>query len=111
MAPTEEESNETRPVGEIDRVIHEPSRFTILAVLQGVDSADFTFLLRQTGLTRGNLSSHLGKLEAAGYVKVKKEFVDRIPRTLLTLTDKGRQAFESYRQRMMRTLGDLASED
>jgi DNA-binding MarR family transcriptional regulator len=64
--------------------------------------------MRQTGLTRGNLSSHLGKLEAAGYINVKKEFVDKIPRTLLRLTDEGREAFQSYRQDMLQVLEDLA---
>jgi DNA-binding MarR family transcriptional regulator len=80
----------------------------ILTVLYVVESADFLFLLRQTGLTKGNLSSHLSKLEAAGYVGVRKEFVDKIPRTLLHLTDDGREAFEAYRQDMIQVLEGLA---
>ncbi|MFH1851826.1 MAG: transcriptional regulator, partial [Candidatus Neomarinimicrobiota bacterium] len=74
----------------IDRLVHEPARLLILAYLYVVESADFLFLMRQTNLTKGNLSSHLSKLEAAGYVEVTKEFVDKIPRTLLRLSDHGR---------------------
>ncbi len=61
-------------------------------------------LMNQTQLTRGNLSSHLSKLEAAGYVEIKKEFVQKIPRTLLRLTEEGRNAFVQYRQKMQQVL-------
>ena len=77
----------------------------ILAVLHALDSADFLFLLRQTGLTKGNLSSHLSRLEQAGYVEITKEFVDKVPRTLLRMTPEGRAAFRSYRERMLGVLG------
>lgn len=93
---------------EIDRVIHEPARLLILAYLWVVESADFLFLMNQTNLTRGNLSSHLSKLEAAGYIEIKKEFVEKIPRTLLRLTEKGRQAFLQYRRNMQQVLNSLA---
>jgi DNA-binding MarR family transcriptional regulator len=108
MSPTEPGSAELQPIADIDRLVHEPARLMILAVLYVVESADFVFLMRQTGLTKGNLSSHMSKLEAAGYIEIKKEFVDKIPRTLLRLTDTGRAAFESYRQDMIQVLGDLA---
>ena len=62
---------------------------------------------RQTGLTRGNLSSHLNKLEDAGYVEIEKEFVDKIPRTLLKLTGSGRNAFRVYRTTMQQVLGSI----
>jgi DNA-binding MarR family transcriptional regulator len=91
----------------VDRVIHEPARLTILAVLYVVESADFLFLLNQTGLTRGNLSSHLSKLESAGYVSIEKMFVDKIPRTLMHLTEQGKAAFEGYRLQMMEALEGL----
>jgi DNA-binding transcriptional ArsR family regulator len=107
MAPNEAGSPAIQPIADIDRLIHEPARLMILAILYVVQSADFLFLLRQTGLTKGNLSSHLGKLEAAGYVDVKKEFVGKIPRTLLRLTDRGREAFETYRQSMIGVLENL----
>jgi DNA-binding MarR family transcriptional regulator len=108
VPPTEIGSEELQPIADIDRLVHEPSRLMILAVLYAIESADFLFLRRQTGLTKGNLSSHLSRLEDAGYVEVKKEFVDKIPRTLLRLTDGGRQAFENYRRNMLQVLGHLA---
>lgn len=93
----------------IDKLVHEPARLSILAFLSGVESADFLFLMKQTGLTRGNLSSHLSKLEAADYVKIKKEFVDKIPRTLLRITKTGRKAFKTYRKNMKRLLEEFSS--
>jgi DNA-binding MarR family transcriptional regulator len=97
-----------QPLSEIDRVIHEPARLLILAYLSVVESADFLFLMNQTKLTRGNLSSHLSKLEAAGYIEIKKEFVDKIPRTLLRLTGKGREAFQQYQSNMKQVLDSLS---
>ncbi len=84
----------------IDRVIHEPARFLILTHLYVVDSADFIYIMNQTGMTWGNLSSHIKKLRDAGYIEVKKEFVDEKPHTLLKMTDAGRKAFEEYRANM-----------
>jgi DNA-binding MarR family transcriptional regulator len=89
---------------EIDRIVHEPARYTIMAYLYVVESADFTYLLHHTQLTKGNLSSHLKKLEEAGYVKVEKTFVDRVPRTLLSLTPAGRAALDAYRTSLQRML-------
>jgi DNA-binding MarR family transcriptional regulator len=96
-----------RPRPEIDRLIHEPARYLIMAYLYVVESADFLFLERQTGLTKGNLSSHLGKLEAAGYVQIQKEFLDKKPHTMLALTSDGRKAFEIYRTDMKHRLDEL----
>ena len=104
MSPTEPGNEGLEPIADIDRLIHEPARLMIVAVLHIVESADFLFLLRQTGLTRGNLSSHMSKLETAGYIDITKEFVNKIPRTLLCLTDKGREAFQAYRQGMIQVL-------
>lgn len=101
------DSEDHQPIAEIDRLIHEPARLRIMAYLYVVESADFLFLMRQTGLTHGNLSSHMSKLEAAGYLEVVKEFVDRKPHTMLQLTDKGRTAFQKYRQSMMQVFDDL----
>jgi DNA-binding MarR family transcriptional regulator len=95
------------PISGIDRAIHSPARLKIIALLSVVDSADFTFILNQTGLTRGNLSSHLSKLEDVGYIRVKKEFVDRIPRTLIRLTPAGRRAIDAYRENMNLVINDL----
>jgi DNA-binding MarR family transcriptional regulator len=90
--------NEPNADLEIDRVIHEPSRLKIMAQLYVVESADYTFLMKQLGFTWGNLSSHLARLEKEGYVLVEKEFIDRKPRTTLSLTEAGRKAFREYRE-------------
>jgi DNA-binding MarR family transcriptional regulator len=94
-------------IPKIDKTIHEPARLMIMAYLFVVESADFLFLQRQTGLTWGNLSSHLSKLETAGYVAVEKEFLDKKPHTTLHLTDKGRTAFQEYRESMKQVFEDL----
>ena len=99
--------DELRPIADIDLAIHSPARLKILAFLQVVESADFTFLMNQTGLTRGNLSSHLSKLEEVGYVSINKEFVDRVPRTLISLTDEGQAAIHTYRENMKQVLEEI----
>jgi len=108
MKDTEVRDDELPSIPKIDKTIHEPARLMIMAHLFVVESADFLFLQRQTGLTWGNLSSHLSKLESAGYVDVKKEFVDKKPHTVLQLTSKGRTAFQKYRQNMKQMLTRLS---
>ncbi len=103
------ENEEKAIASGIDRLIHEPARYIIMAHLYVVESADFLFLLRQTGLTWGNLSAHMNKLEAAGYVEIKKEFLGKKPHTMASLTPKGRQAFEAYRKEMRQVLDKLPS--
>jgi DNA-binding transcriptional ArsR family regulator len=76
---------------QLDRLIHEPARLAILTVLSSVEDADFTFLQRTTGLTKGNLSSHLTKLEGADLVRITKRFVRKKPNTKVALTRVGRQ--------------------
>ena len=90
----------------VDRLIHEPARMTIMAVLASCKSADFVTLLRITGLTKGNLSAHAIKLEEAGYVAVVKSFQGRTPHTLYALTPGGRRAFQAYRVRLRRMLDE-----
>ena len=80
----------------MDRVIHEPSRSVILAILAVIKKADFLYLQSETGLTKGNLSIHLQKLEAAGYIDVEKTYKNRRPLTVCRITPLGRQAFEDY---------------
>ena len=104
IAPNDEVDN-LQFVLEIDRLIHEPARLMLVSCLSVVKAADFTFLSRQTGLTGGNLSSHLSKLEDAGYVEVEKRFVGKRPQTLLRLTGKGRKAFERYRHCLQQIVG------
>ena len=97
-------------IADIDRVVHSPARLMILAYLAAVDSADFIFLMNQVGLTRGNLSSHLNTLEEAGYVDIQKEFVDKVPRTLIRLTEAGREAIQTYREQMRTVIDELLGE-
>jgi len=80
----------------LDRTIHEPARLMIMTVLYGTGEADFLYLQRECGFTQGNLSSHLAKLEAAGYVLIEKMFKGKYPLTVCSLTTKGRAAFEEY---------------
>ena len=91
----------------IDRLIHEPTRLMIMAQLYVVESADFLFLQNQLEMTPGNLSSHLSKLENAGYVKIVKEFIERKPHTALKLSQKGRNAFKKYKQNLKQVLNDM----
>jgi DNA-binding transcriptional ArsR family regulator len=83
---------------ELDRVIHEPVRLRIMAILSGVDTADFKFLVSTLGLSKGNLSSHIDKLEAAGYVRVMKGFNGKITHTQYGLTGAGRKALDKHWQ-------------
>ncbi len=99
-----------RSITDIDKLIHEPARYMIMAYLYVVESADFLFLKNQTNLTYGNLSSHLSKLEGGGYVDIKKDFIGKKPHTMLSLTKEGRAAFEDYRRNMKRILEDLPRE-
>lgn len=107
MPPKPTRSDDLQSLTDIDKLVHEPARLMILAYLYVVESADFIFLIRQTDLTWGNLSAHISKLEAAGYVEVTKEFVGKKPHTMLSLTAEGRAAFRTYRQNMKRVLDDL----
>jgi len=85
---------------ELDRLIHEPARLVLVSNLYVVDEADFVFLSRQTGLTAGNISSHMTRLETAGYVTINKTIVGKRPRTTYALTVEGRTAFEKYRNQV-----------
>ena len=107
MPVKKKKARELQKIVDIDRVVHEPARLLILSYLYVVENADFLFLLRQTNLTKGNLSSHLTKLEKTGYVNIEKKFVKKIPRTLLSLTKDGRKAFHEYSQRMKKIFKEL----
>jgi DNA-binding transcriptional ArsR family regulator len=89
-------------IATLDRLIHEPSRLAIMAVLSAVENADFTFLLTATQLSKGNLSAHAGKLRDAGYVQIDKSFKDNYPHTTYQLTVEGRKAFKRYHQQVKR---------
>jgi DNA-binding MarR family transcriptional regulator len=91
-------------LAELDRLIHEPARLALTAILSVVESADFLYLQHETGLTKGNLSSHLAKLEEAGYVAIEKTYRGRIPLTLVRLTATGAAAYRAYRARFKKFL-------
>ena len=102
--------NDLRALKEVDRLLHEPSRAVIVAILAAVESADFVFLQHETNLSKGNLSTHLSKLEQAGYIHIEKSFGGRpgsglgrgnYPLTLCSLTDQGRAAFDNYRNQLL----------
>ena len=94
-------------LGALDRLIHDPTRLMLVSFLYVVESADFVFLKSQTKLTGGNISSHMSKLEEAGYVNVKKRFVGKRPQTMFRLTKRGRNAFEKYRKSLNDALSSL----
>lgn len=81
----------------INKLIHEPARLLLMSYLYFVEKMDFIYLKAETGLSWGNLSSHLSKLESAGYVLIEKSIVLKKTHSLARLTDDGRKAFEEYR--------------
>jgi len=93
--------DELRAVTTLDRLIHEPARLLIVTILSSVASADFLYLQRDTGLTKGNLSAHLSKLEEAGYIQIEKTFKGKFPLTICKLTSAGQKALKTYRQQIM----------
>jgi DNA-binding MarR family transcriptional regulator len=93
-----------RSISLLDRVIHEPGRLMIVALLSGIEEADFLYLLHETEMNKGTLSSHLARLEEAGYVEITKTYRGKVPQTLLKLTRAGRKAFEQYREMVQEAL-------
>ena len=98
--PSEAAAAAVRNLLQLDRVIHEPARLAIAAFLAACESADFVYLRHATGLTQGNLSAHLLRLQEAGYLEMEKRFVGNKPNTLCRLTDTGRAAFQAYRRQV-----------
>jgi DNA-binding MarR family transcriptional regulator len=97
------------PVDHIDPLIHAPARLKIMTQLFVVEAADATYLINRTGLTWGNLSTHLSKLEEAGYVDVTKGYQGRKPCTMLQLSKTGRKAFRQYRNHMQAVLDEITN--
>jgi DNA-binding HxlR family transcriptional regulator len=91
-------------IAEIDRVIHEPGRLMIVALLYAVETADFLYLQHETAMNKGTLSSHISRLEKEGYVNVEKTFRGKVPQTLLSLTRTGRNSFDGYRKMLKKSL-------
>ena len=99
-----------RDLADVDRLIHEPARLVICTILYTVKEADFIFLLHESGLTKGNLSSHLSKLEEAGYIAIRKIFKQKKPQTLCSMTEQGRKAFEAYRMQFNKIMQRMNGE-
>ena len=97
-------NQQIRTIADLDRVIHEPGRLMIVALLFAVDRADFLYLQHETAMNKGTLSSHLSRLDEAGYVAVTKTYRGKVPQTLLCLTEAGRKAFEHYRRNLKKAL-------
>ena len=100
-------SDELHPLADINRIIHSPARLMVMTYLYVVDSVDYVYLTHLTGLTWGNLATHVGKLEEAGYVEIEKTFVDKKPYSVINLTRDGRQAFKDYKSKMREVLDEL----
>lgn len=98
---------ELHPLVNIDQVIHAPARLMVLTYLYVVESVDYVFLMRLTGLTWGNLATHLNRLEEAGYVEVQKTYNGKKPQSILRMTEEGRTAFKAYKKSMQQVLDDL----
>jgi len=94
-------------VSEIDQVIHTPTRLTILVYLYVVESIDYVFLQRMTGLAWGSLATHVNKLEEAGYVAIEKGYQGKKPHTMIRMTEQGRNAFKEYKDKMQEILSTL----
>ena len=100
-------SRDLTEVLQLDRLIHEPARLLVLSILAGAESAEFGFVEQLSGLSKGNLSSHLAKLEAAGVVEILKSFRGKRPLTTLRLTPKGRQALAEYRKQLASVVASI----
>ena len=107
MADQEERTQQDDLLADIDPLIHAPSRLRVMTYLYVVDSLDFVYLKRVTGMSWGNLSTHLTKLEEGGYIAIRKSFQDKKPNTMIQLTEEGRQAFRQYKDDMQQALGNL----
>jgi DNA-binding MarR family transcriptional regulator len=95
----------------VDRLLHEPARLMIVTILYPLDQSDFLYLLRETGLTKGNLSAHLMKLEEAAYIEIEKTFRGKVPMTLIKLTPLGRSAFMDYRNKLKEIMEQITPKE
>ncbi len=91
---------EPGPFLQVDRLLHEPARLLILSILAGAEAVEFRFVEQFSGLSKGNLSSHMSKLEAAGLIEISKAFRGKHPVTTLRMTPQGRQSLSAYRAQL-----------
>lgn len=97
----------THPLARIDPLIHASARLMILTYLYVVESVDYVFLMNLTGLSWGNLATHMNKLEQAGYIEIQKTFEGKKPKSTIRLSERGREAFTIYKRTMQKVLDDL----
>lgn len=102
-------TDQLRSLTAMDRIIHEPARLLLVTILYTLESADFLYLLRESGLTKGNLSTHLTRLEQSEYILVEKKFLGKIPQTMFRLSPKGQAAFDTYRGQMKNVMDSMPS--
>lgn len=98
---------ELQPLADLDLMIHAQARLMILTYLYVVDSVDYVFMLRLTGMSWGKLASHLSKLEEAGYVDIEKTYQGKKPKSILRMTKRGRAAYKAYKDNLQEVLGNL----
>jgi DNA-binding MarR family transcriptional regulator len=101
------DTNTLQGMLDVDRLIHEPARLIILSILYVLESADFLYLLNETGLGKGNLSSHLKRLEQAKYITIEKTYRGKTPLTICQLTEAGQTAFEAYREQLKNVVDEM----
>jgi DNA-binding MarR family transcriptional regulator len=102
-----DQQNSSPNTADLDQIVHAPARLNIIMILYVVESLDYVFLKNQTGLSWGNLATHLGKLEEVGYVKITKGYQGKKPHSMIELTPQGRSAFQEYRRTVQQLLDDL----
>jgi DNA-binding MarR family transcriptional regulator len=107
MDMEQSESQEFKQLDEIDPLIHSTTRLKVMTYLYLVENIDYVYLKRVTDLSWGNLSRHLTKLEEAGYLATKKSFENKKPKTLIWLTDKGREAYQKYKDNLQQIFDNL----
>lgn len=108
MDPKKKGKQELQQLGEIDPLIHAPTRLKLMTYLYLVENIDAVYLQRVTGLTWGNLSKNLSKLEEAGYVAMEKSFANKKPKTTIWLTEAGREAFQKYKDNLQQVFESLS---
>lgn len=104
-------ANDYRRLAEVDPLVHAPARLMILAILATAESVDFIYLLRETELSKGNLATHLAKLEEAGYITVEKTYRGKTPMTIYRLASQGKQAFQDYRRQLQYIVENTRSDN
>jgi len=107
MEPMPNSDLDFSSIAEIDRLVHEPARLMVMASLYVVESADYTYLMRQADITWGNLSAHISKLEEAGYIEIEKTYRGKRPYTLLRMSPHGREVFKEYIKNMKNIMDNL----